>query len=83
MDGPENMGRPASCWATPTVKGLQIPAANPQPTASRLMPRPVRASQPSLIARATTMGTRGTHSSKEPIMEPIPMKNRMMTAINW
>ena len=73
---PENMGSPASCWATPTVKGLHTPAAKPHPAANRLIPTPVRASHPSPAARATTMGTRGTHSSKEPMRDPMAMKNR-------
>ena len=82
MEAPENIGRPASCCATPMVNGLQMPEAKPQLTASRLMPIPVSTSQPRLVDSATTMGTSGTHSSKEPIIAPMPMKNRMMSAMS-
>lgn len=74
------MGSPARDWATPMVKGLQTPAAKPQPAAKRLIPSPVTASQPKLTASATTMGTKGTHSSKLPMKAPIAMKNRGITA---
>ena len=77
---PENMGRPANSWATPMVKGLQTPEAKPQPTAKRLMPMPVKGSQPRLTDRATTIGTSGTHSSKEPIMAPSAIKKADVTA---
>ena len=76
------MGSPASSWATPMVNGLHTPAAKPHPAASRLMPMPVKASQPKSTAKATTMGTRGTHSSKEPIIEPIAIKISTISAIN-
>ena len=74
------MGRPERPCATPTVKGLHTPAAKPQPAASRLMAMPVTESQPRLTDSATTMGTSGTHSSKEPMNEPMAMKNSTITA---
>ena len=76
------MGRPARVWATPMVKGLATPAAKPQPAASRLMASPVSAVQPRLRARATTSGTRGATSSKEPTSEPMAMKKAISTAIS-
>ena len=79
---PLNMGSPARVWATPIVKGLATPAAKPQPTASRLMPTPVTASQPRPTASVTTMGTRGTTSSKEPTREPMAIKNRTRAAMS-
>ena len=79
---PLNMGSPAKVWATPMVKGLATPAANPQPAASRLMATPVSTSHPRPTARAVTMGTRGTTSSKEPTREPMAMKNRISTAMS-
>ena len=47
-----------------------------------LMPTPVRASQPRPTARDTTMGTRGMTSSKEPMKEPMAMKNSTTTAMS-
>ena len=77
---PENIGSPANSCATPTVNGLQIPEAKPQPMASRLIPSPVNASHPKRIANATTIGTSGTHSSKEPMKAPIAMKKSVTKA---
>lgn len=76
------MGSPASCWATPTVKGLHMPVAKPQPMASRLMPRPTMASQPMLAASAAAMGTSGTHSSNEPTSVPMAIKNSVTMQIS-
>ena len=78
---PENRGRPAMPCATPMLKGLAMAALNPKPVDSRLMPRPVSESQPMDHARATTMGIRGTVSSKSPSRAPSAMKNRQVTAI--
>ena len=64
---PENIGRPANSCATPTVNGLHTPAEKPQPIASKLIPKPTSESHPKRIASATTIGTSGTASSKEPM----------------
>src|SRR5574344_1744722 len=82
INAPENIGSPASFCATPTVKGLNTPLEKPQPTASRLIPSPVKTSHPKLTDKATTMGTIGTHSSNDPSNAPISMKNRQITAMN-
>ena len=78
----EKVGSPAIPCATPTVKGLQTPDAKPQPTASILILTPVSGSHPIRMASATTIGTRGTHSSKEPTIAPSAIKNSISIAIS-
>ena len=77
---PENIGSSASLCARPTVKGLRTPEAKPQPTARRLIATPVSASHPRLTDSATTIGTIGTTSSKEPTKAPRDM-NRSVTTV--
>ncbi len=62
------------------VNGLQIPQEKPHPTAKIEQVIPVSLSQPKLIHRAQTIGTKGMISSKDPIKAPIAMKNRIRIA---
>ena len=75
----EKADRPASCCATPTVKGLIVAAPNPRPEERRLMPNPVMESQPSRLDNAIQKGTMMMSSSKMPNTDPKSIKKRLMS----
>ena len=69
-------------WATATVKGLVTDEAKPKARGKRLIPSPVRESQPSDIANGTIKIIMGTMPSYTPINDDIAMKKRIIRASN-
>ena len=55
------------------------PDAKPPPAASKLIPRPIRLSNPKDIERAHIKGIIGITSSNDPTKEPKNMKNSTIT----